>query len=130
VAHAIPMHRYQLTVSAVPFFLKEQSEPDSDHYVFAYTVTIRNTGDVAARLVSRHWIITDANGDVQEVRGEGVVGKQPVIAPGETFEYTSGCPLPTPVGSMKGSYQCVAADGTHFEASIPEFVLSVPRMLH
>ena len=124
------MHKYEFTVSAVPHYLADQSAPDEDQYVFAYTVTIRNTGDVAGKLVSRHWIITDGDGEVHEVRGEGVVGKQPVIEPGQSFEYTSGCPLTTPVGSMKGAYQCVAADGTRFEAKIPEFVLSVPSRLH
>jgi ApaG protein len=124
------MHKYEFTVSAVPHYLAEQSAPDEDQYVFAYTVTIRNTGDVAGKLISRHWIITDGDGQVQEVRGEGVVGEQPVLQPGQSFEYTSGCPLTTPVGSMKGSYQCVAADGTKFEANIPEFVLSMPSRLH
>lgn len=124
------MQKYEFTVSAIPHYLANQSAPDEDHYVFAYTVTIRNTGAVAGQLMSRHWIITDGDGQVHEVRGEGVVGKQPVIQPGESFEYTSGCPLSTPVGSMKGSYQCVATDGTHFEAPIPEFVLSMPSTLH
>jgi len=124
------MHKYEFTVSTIPHFLADQSEPDADHYFFAYTVTIRNTGEVAGQLISRHWIITDGDGLVHEVRGEGVVGKQPVLQPGESFEYTSGCPLSTPVGSMKGSYQCVAADGTKFNADIPEFVLSMPRTLH
>jgi ApaG protein len=124
------MHKYEFSVSAVPHYLAEQSSPDDDHYFFAYTVTIRNTGQVAGQLISRHWIITDGDGQVHEVRGDGVVGEQPVLEPGQTFEYTSGCPLTTPVGSMKGSYQCIAADGTKFEAPIPEFVLSVPRTLH
>jgi ApaG protein len=124
------MHKYEFSVSAIPQYLADQSAPDEDHYVFAYTVTIRNTGEVAGQLISRHWIITDADGQVQEVRGEGVVGEQPVLQPGQSYEYTSGVPLPTPVGSMKGSYQCVAADGTKFEAPIPEFVLSMPRTLH
>ena len=124
------MQKYEFSVSAIPQYLAEQSAPDEDQYVFAYTVTIRNTGAVAGQLISRHWIITDADGQVQEVRGEGVVGEQPVLQPGQTYEYTSGCPLTTPVGTMKGSYQCVAADGTPFEAPIPEFVLSMPRALH
>jgi ApaG protein len=124
------MQKYEFTVSAIPHDLANQSAPDEDHYVFAYTVTIRNTGAVAGQLMSRHWIITDGDGQVHEVRGEGVVGKQPVIQPGESFEYTSACPLSTPVGSMKGNYQCVATDGTRFEASIPEFVLSMPSTLH
>jgi ApaG protein len=124
------MQKYEFSVSAIPQYLAEQSAPDEDQYVFAYTVTIRNTGAVAGQLISRHWIITDADGQVQEVRGEGVVGEQPVLQPGQTYEYTSGCPLTTPVGTMKGSYQCVAADGTPFEVPIPEFVLSIPRALH
>jgi ApaG protein len=124
------MSKYQFTVLAVPQYLPDQSEPDNDHYVFAYTITIRNTGKVAAQLMSRHWIITDGEGKVEEVRGAGVVGEQPVLQPGQVFEYTSGCPLTTPVGSMKGRYQCVAADGTRFDAPIPEFILSMPRTLH
>ena len=124
------MRKYEFTVSAIPRYMASQSSPDKDRYVFAYKVTIRNTGDVAGQLISRHWIITDAEGHVEEVRGEGVVGEQPVLQPGQSFEYTSGCPLATPVGSMKGSYQCVAADGTPFEAPIPEFILSMPRTLH
>src|SRR5262245_45565815 len=119
------MHKYEFSVSAIPQYLADQSAPDEDHYVFAYTVTIRNTGEVAGQLISRHWIITDGDGQVQEVRGDGVVGEQPVLEPGQSYKYTSGIPLPTPVGSMKGSYQCVAADGTKFEAPIPEFVLSM-----
>lgn len=122
--------RYEFSVSVLPRFLPEQSDPERDRYLFAYTVTVRNTGEVAAQLISRHWIITDGEGRVHEVRGLGVVGEQPVLAPGETFEYTSGCPLETPVGTMRGSYQCVAADGTRFDATIPEFVLSMPRALH
>ncbi|MDL1863357.1 Co2+/Mg2+ efflux protein ApaG [Betaproteobacteria bacterium PRO7] len=122
--------RYEFSVSVQPRFVPEQSDPERDVYLFAYTVTVRNTGEVAAQLISRHWIITDSEGKVHEVRGLGVVGEQPVLAPGETFQYTSGCPLETPVGTMRGSYQCVAADGTRFDATIPEFVLSMPRALH
>lgn len=122
--------RYEFSVSVQPRFVPEQSDPERDVYLFAYTVTVRNTGEVAAQLISRHWIITDSEGKVHEVRGLGVVGEQPMLAPGETFEYTSGCPLETPVGTMRGSYQCVAADGTRFDATIPEFVLSMPRALH
>jgi ApaG protein len=124
------MARYEFNITVRPQFVAEQSDPDEGRFLFAYTVTIRNTGDIAAQLISRHWIITDANNRVEEVRGLGVVGEQPVLQPGEAFEYTSGCPIETPVGSMKGSYQCVAADGTQFEAAIPEFVLSMPRTLH
>ena len=121
---------YHIEVTAVGYYLADQSEPDEDHYVFAYRITLRNTGTVSAQLVSRHWIITDGNGEQQEVRGLGVVGEHPDLAPGEHFEYTSGCALPTPVGSMRGSYQMVAADGERFEADIPEFVLTVPHVLH
>ena len=124
------MPTYQFSVSVRPQFVPEHSRPDEDKFLFAYTVTIRNTGDVAAQLISRHWIITDANNKVEEVQGLGVVGEQPMLKPGEAFEYTSGCPIATPVGSMRGSYQCVAADGTRFEAPIPEFLLSMPRTLH
>ncbi len=124
------MARYEFSVLVEPRYLKEQSDPAANRYLFAYTVTVRNTGDVTAQLVSRHWIITNAEGNVEEVRGPGVVGEQPVLRPGEAFQYTSGCPLGTPVGSMHGSYQCIAEDGTTFEASIPEFVLSMPRTLH
>jgi ApaG protein len=124
------MARYELSVQVQPRYLAEQSDPEDGRYLFAYTVTIRNTGEMTAQLLSRHWIITDAEGQIEEVRGPGVVGEQPVLRPGEAFQYTSGCPLGTPVGSMHGSYQCIAEDGTAFEASIPEFVLSMPRTLH
>lgn len=124
------MAKYEFTVTASPQFLAEQSDPEANQYLFAYTITVANTGEVAARLISRHWIITDGDGRVAEVRGEGVVGEQPTLQPGEAFRYTSGYPLETPVGSMRGSYQCVAEDGTAFEVPIPEFVLSMPRVLH
>ncbi|MCL6556674.1 MAG: Co2+/Mg2+ efflux protein ApaG [Burkholderiales bacterium] len=122
--------RYEITVSSRVDYLPEQSDEAAGRYVFAYTITITNTGTIAAQLISRHWIITDAEGQVQEVRGLGVVGEQPLLKPGESYEYTSGSAIPTPVGTMKGSYQMVAEDGTRFEAPIPEFVLSVPRVLH
>ena len=121
---------HDIAVSAATQFLPEQSDEASGRYVFAYTITLRNTGSVAAQLISRHWIITDAQGLVQEVRGLGVVGAQPLLEPGESFEYTSGASIATPVGTMRGSYQMLAADGTRFEAPIPEFTLSVPRVLH
>lgn len=124
------MAKYEFTVTAAPQFLAEQSDPEADQYVFAYTITVHNTGETTAQLVSRHWVITDAEGRVEEVSGEGVVGEQPILRPGEAFRYTSGCPLQTPVGSMRGTYHCVAEDGTHFDAAIPEFVLSMPRVLH
>jgi ApaG protein len=121
---------YAIEVSAATQYLAEQSDETAGRYVFAYTITLRNTGSVPAQLISRHWIITDAQGLVQEVRGLGVVGAQPLLEPGESFEYTSGAAIATAVGTMKGSYQMVAADGTRFEAPIPEFTLSVPRVLH
>jgi ApaG protein len=121
---------YTIDVSATMQYLAEQSDEAAGRFVFAYTITLRNTGSVAAQLISRHWIITDAQGLVQEVRGLGVVGAQPLLEPGESFEYTSGASIATAVGTMKGSYQMVATDGTRFEAPIPEFTLSVPRVLH
>lgn len=121
---------YDITVSVESAFLAEQSEPEEDRYVFAYTVTIANAGQVPATLLTRHWVITDANGRVQEVRGEGVVGEQPRLGPGESFRYTSGAMIPTPVGSMHGSYQMLADDGLRFDAPIAPFTLSVPRLLH
>ena len=122
--------KYLIQVEAVPEFIPDQSDPDNDRYVFAYTITIRNIGSVPSQLISRHWIITDANNGVQEVRGLGVIGHQPLLKPGESFQYTSGCSLATPVGTMKGSYHMTAEDGTQFEAVIPEFTLAVPRVLH
>ena len=122
--------RHEITVSASTLYVPEQSDVSADRHVFAYTITIRNTGTVTAQLVSRHWIITDARGQVQEVRGLGVVGEQPTLRPGESFEYSSGTAIATAVGTMRGSYQMVAEDGTRFEAVIPEFTLSMPRTLH
>lgn len=122
--------KYDIRVETVPRYLPDQSDAGADRYVFAYTITIRNDGNVAAQLISRHWVITDSDGQVQEVRGLGVVGHQPLLAPGQSFEYTSGCALATPVGTMKGSYQMTAEDGLSFEAPIAEFVLSMPRTLH
>ena len=122
--------KYQIAVKAVPQFIADQSDPDSERYVFAYTITIENVGTVAAQLISRHWVITDGNLRVQEVRGLGVIGQQPLLRPGETFEYTSACQLDTPVGTMHGTFQMTAEDGTQFEAIIAEFTLSIPRVLH
>lgn len=124
------MAAYELTVSVRTRYLEEQSEPDRSKYAFAYTITIRNTGQVASQLISRHWVITDATNHIEEVRGLGVVGQQPLLQPGEQFEYTSGATLKTPQGSMTGEYFCVAEDGEQFVAKIPEFVLSLPRTLH
>ena len=122
--------KYAIRVAVKSTYLAEQSDPSRQQYVFAYTVTITNAGSVAAQLVSRHWIITDAEHQVQEVKGLGVVGQQPRLEPGESFEYTSGTSLPTAMGTMRGTYQMVAEDGKAFDAAIPTFTLSVPRVLH
>ncbi|HVO89775.1 MAG TPA: Co2+/Mg2+ efflux protein ApaG [Casimicrobiaceae bacterium] len=122
--------RYEITVVTRTAYLDDQSDPAKNQYVFAYTITVTNSGNVTAQLVSRHWVITDAEHRVQEVKGLGVVGQQPVLKPGESFEYTSGTSLPTAVGTMRGSYQMMAEDGHSFEAPIAAFTLSVPRTLH
>jgi ApaG protein len=122
--------KYDVGISTQTQYIPDQSDEASERFVFAYTITIRNTGTVPAQLVSRHWIITDAGNQVQEVRGLGVVGAQPLLKPGESFEYTSGTAIATPVGTMRGTYQMVAEDGTQFDATIPEFTLAVPRVLH
>lgn len=122
--------RYEIAVSATTQYLAEQSDESADKYVFAYTITIRNAGNATAQLISRHWVITDARGQVQEVRGLGVVGAQPTLRPGESFEYTSGTSIATAVGTMRGTYQMVGEDGSKFDAEIAEFTLSMPRVLH
>ena len=122
--------KYHISVSVNTTYLEDQSDPSSDRYVFAYTVTIANAGNVAAQLISRHWVITDAENVTQEVKGLGVVGEQPLLRPGESFEYTSGTAMATPVGTMRGTYQMVAEDGNKFDAEIPLFTLSMPRVLH
>ncbi len=122
--------RYQVHVQVEPAYLEHESDPDQDHYVFSYTVTIRNTGQVAVKLLNRHWLITDANGGERTVDGEGVVGEQPYLEPGHQFRYTSGAMLNTPVGSMEGSYDMLADDGTAFQAAIAPFTLAMPRKLH
>ena len=122
--------KYDIRVTARSAFLPEQSDDQAERYVFAYTIRITNEGAASAQLISRHWIITDAANQVQEVRGLGVIGEQPVLRPGESFEYSSGSSLPTSVGTMRGTYQMVAEDGTQFDAEIPPFTLSVPRVLH
>ncbi len=129
------MAQYQFSVRVQTRFLPEQSEPGEPMYAFAYTITVRNTGQVAAQLVARHWLIADARGHTEEVKGLGVVGQQPLLQPGEAFEYTSGCRLRTASGTMHGSYFCVAEDGARFEAPIALFVLDasgtdVARTLH
>jgi ApaG protein len=122
--------KYDISVKALATFVPEQSDEQENRYVFAYTITITNTGGVAAQLIRRRWIITDASNQIQEVSGLGVVGEQPYLRPGESFQYSSGSSIATPVGTMRGTYQMVAEDGTKFDADIPEFVLSVPRVLH
>ena len=121
---------YNISVEVIPAYIEEQSNPDDSNYVFSYTVTIINNGKQAARLLTRHWVITDADGEVQEVRGDGVVGEQPYLKPGEGFQYTSGTLMNTPSGSMTGSYQMLADDGNEFDAPIPEFFLIAPSTLH
>ena len=123
-------HDYRIDIQAVSRFLADQSDPADERYVFAYTIRLQNLGSQAAQLISRHWVITDGNGKEEEVRGDGVVGKQPVLEPGQSFEYSSGAVIETAVGSMRGSYQMQAEDGTQFDASIPTFTLSVPRVLN
>ena len=122
--------KYDFTITAKTTHIPGQSDEANNRYVFAYTITIVNSGTVAARLVSRHWIITDAESRIQEVRGLGVVGEQPLLKPQQSYEYTSATTIPTPVGTMHGSYQMVAEDGVAFDAPIPAFTLSAPRVLH
>ncbi len=124
------MAKHNIEVSVKSTYIDSQSAPEANRYVFAYTVTIKNSGSVPAKLLTRHWVIKDANSKIQEVRGSGVVGEQPYLAPGMSFEYTSGTVLETPVGSMQGSYQMIADDGVEFDAEIPAFVLTIPRTLH
>jgi ApaG protein len=121
---------HKIRVEVETAFLEDQSDPGERRYVFSYTITIRNEGKSSARLLTRHWLITDANGKVQEVRGDGVVGEQPHLKPGQGFRYSSGAVLETPVGVMQGSYQMVADDGATFDAAIPAFRLAMPGMLH
>jgi ApaG protein len=122
--------RHRISIDVETTYLDDQSEPREQRYVFAYTITIRNEGEIPAKLLTRHWIITDANGRVQEVRGDGVVGEQPYLKPGQGFRYSSGAVLETPVGTMQGSYQMIADDGAQFDAPIPAFRLAMPGMLH
>lgn len=122
--------RYRIKVDVQVRYLADQSDEADNRHVFAYTITLSNDGEHAVQLLSRHWIINDANNHVQEVRGKGVVGEQPVIKPGQSFEYTSGTVLATQVGTMTGSYQMREVDGAEFSVPIPQFVLSVPRVLH
>jgi ApaG protein len=121
---------HHINVEVETSYMEEQSSPDDNRYVFSYTITIHNAGSVPARLLNRHWLITDSNGKVQEVRGAGVVGEHPYLQPGEDYRYTSGAIIETPVGSMQGSYEMVDDEGIHFDAPINAFSLSIPRTLH
>ena len=122
--------KHEITVQAEATFIPDRSDAAKNHYFFAYTITITNTGTVAAQLISRHWIITDAQSHTEEVRGEGVIGEQPLLRPSESFQYTSAAAIATPVGTMRGSYQMLAEDGVSFDAPIPPFTLAMPRVLH
>jgi ApaG protein len=122
--------KYAFSVSVETAYLADQSDPEGNQYAFSYTITISNVGNIAAQLISRHWVITDANNKVQEVKGLGVVGAQPLLQPGQQFQYTSGTLLATPIGSMRGTYKVVAEDSTLFDAVIASFTLAVPRMLN
>lgn len=121
---------HEIRIQVVTQYIDDQSQPDDGRFVFAYTITIENSGSIPAKLLSRHWLITDANGKVQEVSGDGVVGEQPYLVPGETFRYSSGAVLDTPVGAMQGRYRMQADNGIDFDAPIPPFTLAVPGMLH
>ena len=121
---------YKINVEVIPAYIEDQSNPAQNHYVFSYTVTIVNDGKVPAKLLTRHWLIRDAHGETQEVKGDGVVGEQPYLKPGEGFQYTSGTLMKTPTGSMTGSYQMITDDGREFDADIPEFYLVTPGTLH
>ncbi len=121
---------HRITVDVQTSYLSEQSDPDEPRFVFSYTITIRNDGEHAARLMRRHWLITDANGKVQEVRGDGVVGEKPLLKPGQAFEYTSWCMLATPHGSMRGTYQMVRPNGEAFDAQVAPFALALPYSLN
>lgn len=123
-------NRHDIRIAVETNYLSAQSDPEQSRFVFAYTITIQNHGEVASRLMTRHWVITDANGHVQEVRGDGVVGEQPFLKPGQGFRYSSGAVLETPAGSMEGSYRMIDIDGEEFDASIPPFSLAIPGSLH
>jgi ApaG protein len=120
----------KIDIKVLPAYIADQSDPKNDHYVFSYTVTIKNTGSTPAKLLTRHWIITDGDGQTQEVKGDGVIGEQPHLKPGEGFQYTSGTFMNTPFGTMHGSYQMLSDNGEKFDADIPTFQLSVPNTLH
>ncbi|GAA4359457.1 Co2+/Mg2+ efflux protein ApaG [Kangiella marina] len=122
--------QYQFQINVNTQYIEEQSEPDNERYVFAYTITIQNTGDLGAKLDSRHWVITDANGEVTEVQGQGVIGEQPYIEPGKSYQYSSGAVIATPIGTMEGDYKMIGQNGAEFKAPIPIFSLTAPGVLH
>ena len=124
------MHNYNIQVKVTTQYIEAESNADANRFIFSYTITIENQGDIPAKLLSRHWIITDANNRVQEVKGKGVIGEQPYLRPGQSFQYTSGSMLETPVGSMQGTFQMIADDDHHFDAIIEPFSLALPRMLN
>lgn len=124
------MSNYNIQVTVSTQYIEKESNPEAGRFIFSYTMTITNEGDIAAKLLSRHWIITDASNRIQEVKGKGVVGQQPLIKPGESYQYSSGTMLETPVGSMQGSYQMLADDGYYFDADIAPFSLALPRILN
>ena len=121
---------YEIDIEVETSYMADHSEPDKDRYVFAYTITLVNRGSISAKLLTRRWIITDADNRIEEVEGEGVVGEQPTLKPGEGFRYTSGTGVETPVATMHGTYKMLAEDGNTFDTDIPQFVLSAPRVLH
>jgi len=121
---------YKFQISVNTQFIEEQSEPENERFVFAYTITIENTGEVGAKLDSRHWVITDANGEVTEVQGQGVIGEQPFIAPGKSYQYSSGAVIATPIGTMEGDYKMIGQGGVEFDTPIPVFSLTAPGILH
>tara|TARA_B100001105_G_C22201110_1_gene361246 strand:+ start:264 stop:644 length:381 start_codon:yes stop_codon:yes gene_type:complete len=123
-------NKNNITISVETIYLQQDSEPENNKYFFLYTILIRNMGSVGAKLLSRHWIIEDSNGKKQDVKGDGVVGEQPHITPGEEFQYTSGAMIETSLGTMKGTYQMIDDDEKYFDAQVPEFILSVPRVIH
>jgi ApaG protein len=130
IADSVAADRHRIKVDVETNYVEDQSDPNERRFVFAYTITIRNEGQVPARLLTRHWIITDANGKVQEVRGDGVVGEQPYLKPGQGFRYSSGAVLETPVGAMQGTYHMMSDDGQRFDAPIQPFRLAMPGLLH
>ena len=128
--HLTMSEKNKILVEVAPQYIEAQSSPDSNRYIFAYTITITNIGITPAKLLTRHWLITDSNGKKQEVKGNGVIGEQPHLRPGETFRYTSGAMIETPVGVMQGKYVMLSDNGDQFKAAIPQFTLSIPRTLH